>query len=80
MHVSLAYNFEVVSLNDCGKSLILIKKRSDPRTEPCGTPHISKPSSEKTPSIDAKNFPFERQDLNHLITAFLKPTHSIFFW
>ena len=47
--------------------------------EPCGTPHVSKPSSEKTASIDTKIFLFERKDLNHLITGFLKPTHSIFF-
>ena len=60
MHVSLAYTFEVLSLNDCGKSLILIKKRSGPRIEPRGTPHVSKPSSKKTPSIDTKKFLFER--------------------
>ena len=60
MHVSLAYKFEAVSLNDFGKSLIKIKKRSGPRIEPCRTPHVSKPSSEKTTSIDTKNFLFER--------------------
>ena len=49
MHLSLAYKFEVVSLNDCGKLLTQIKKRSGPRIEPCGTPHVSKPFSEKPP-------------------------------
>ena len=46
--------------------------------EPCGTPHVSKPSSEKTPSSNTKNFLFGRSDLNHLIRGFLNLRHSIF--
>ena len=60
MHVSSTYKFEAISFSDCGKSLILIKKRSGPRIESCGTPHVSGPSYEKTPSIDTKKFLFER--------------------
>ena len=70
MHVSSAYKFEAVSLKAWGGSLILNKNRSGPRMEPCGTPHVSKPSSEKTPSSNTKNFLFERYDLNHLIRCF----------
>ena len=55
-----------------------LKLEVGPRMEPCGTPHVSKPSSEKTPSSNAKSFLFERYDLNHLITGFLNPRHSIF--
>ena len=60
MYVSSAHTFKAVSLDDCGKSLIKIKKRSGTRIEPCRTPHVSKPSSEKTTSIDTKHFLFER--------------------
>ena len=56
MQVSSAYKFEAISLNDCGKSLKKIKRSRGPRIEPCGTPHVGKPSSEKTPSTDTKIF------------------------
>ena len=56
MHVSSAYKFETVSFNDYGKLLIWITKGSGPRIEPCGTPHVNKLSSEKTPSVDTKIF------------------------
>ena len=41
MHVSSAYRFEAVSLRACSRSLIYIKKRSGPRIELCGTPHVN---------------------------------------
>ena len=46
-----------------------IKNRSGPKIDPCGTPHVIKPSSEKTPSRDTKKFLLERYGLNQLITA-----------
>ena len=70
MHVSSAYRFEAVSLKTCGRSLIYIRKMSGPRIEPCGTPHVIKPSSEKTPSSNTKHFLFERYDLSYLMTGF----------
>ena len=42
MHVSSAYRFKAVSLKACGRSLIYIKKKSGPRIEPCGIPHVIK--------------------------------------
>ena len=56
MYVSSAYKFEAVSFNDVGKSLIDTKSRSGSGIEPCRTPHVSKPSYEKTPSINTKIF------------------------
>ena len=47
MHVSSAYRFEAVLLKACGRSLIHIKKRSDLRIKPCGTPHVINKPSEK---------------------------------
>ena len=60
MHVSSAYKFKAVSLKACGRSLIKIKKRGGPRTEPCGIPHLIKTSSKETPSSNTKKFLFER--------------------
>ena len=37
-----------------------LKNRSGLRIEPSGTPHVIKPSSEKTPSKNTKSFLFER--------------------
>ena len=60
MHISSAYIFETVGLKACGMPLMYIKKRRRPRTEPCRTQHVIKPSSKKSPSSNTKNFLFER--------------------
>ena len=60
--------------NVCGKSFIYIRKRSGPKTDPCGTPELISSASEKISS----NFLFDKYDWNHLMTDTLKPIHSIF--
>ena len=43
--------------NDWGRSFIYIRKRGSPRMEPCDTPYLNVPVSEKT-SRQTKSFPF----------------------
>ena len=61
-----------------GRPFTYNRKRSVPRIEPCGTPCFNVPVSEKTLSIQTKNFLFERQDSNHLVTDAHKPKYFIF--
>ena len=58
MHVSSACRFEAVSLKAWGRSLIYIKKRSDLRIKPCGTPHVINKPSEKNSFQHYKKFSF----------------------
>ena len=52
--------FLQASNNDWGRSVTYNRKRSGPRIDPCGTPYFNVPVSEKTLSIETKNFVFER--------------------
>ena len=58
--MSFAYKEEVGSDDDWGRSFTYNRKKIAPRIEPCGTPYFSVPVSEKTLSIETKNFLFER--------------------
>ena len=46
--------------DDWGRSFTYNRKRSRPGIEPCGTLYFNVPGSEKTLSIQIKNFLFER--------------------
>ena len=60
IQVSPAQRYDPVSFNACGKSLIYIRKKSSPNTDPCGTPQFISPVSERTFSSVTKNFLIER--------------------
>ena len=59
------------------KSFKYIRKRSGLKIDPCGTPPLISPASEKISSV-TKNFLFERSDWNLLMTDSLKSIYSIF--
>ena len=65
--------------NDWGRSVTYNRKRSGPRIEACGTPYFNVPASEKTLSIQTKNFLFEKWDSHYLIADSQKPKCFIFF-
>ena len=46
--------------NDWGRSYTYNRKSGSPRIDPCGTRHFNVPVSEKTLSIQTKNFRLER--------------------
>ena len=79
MRVSSAYRFEAVSLKACGRSLIYIKKRSGPRIEPCGTPHVIKPSSKKESIEYYKKFSFRKIGFEPFNDWFFKANTLHFF-
>ena len=74
MHISSAYRFEAVSSTACGRSLIYIKKKSGPKIDLCGTPHVIKPSSGKTLSSNTE-FSIRKVEFKPFNDCFLKPIH-----
>ena len=70
--VSLTYNRNPPS-TACGISLIQIKRSSEPKIKPCGTPHVTDALAEYAFSTLITNFLFERYDVYHLIVSSVKP-------
>ena len=48
------------------RSLMYIRKSKDPKTDPCGTPHVILEVLDSKPLIDTNCLRFAKYDSNHL--------------